>query len=206
MKQDSISFIISAEEVVVNTTVKVVATIVAIQDMTEDGLREAIRELMQRFIAADWQFSGMSRTSHASGREQVTLTATARVPESENNALDRRSREASRDGLRIHTVNADTSPSPAQIEETQSELRQSLLKKALAELGVINHTLGQTYRLGRVIFDPDPTETASNRRPGMMAMAASYSSGFDHAGGGGAGEIGNAVKLTMRALVQLRRK
>ena len=101
----------------------------------------------------------MTRTSHPSGMEQINLTATARVPESENYALDRRKDEASRDGLRIHSVQADTEPTMEQKEATESRLRQKLLQKAQAELATINATMGKgavdkTYRIGKVIFDP----------------------------------------------------
>jgi hypothetical protein len=204
--QDTIQFVLSSEEVVVNTTVKINASMVAIvtTDMTEQRLKEAIRDVVKKFIpTADWQFSGMSRTSHASGMEQVTLNATARIPEADNYALDRRSKEASVDGISIHTVATDNSPTAGQIETTQRKLRLELLEKAQQEADAINEATGMDYRLGEVIFDPESASTANVRNNRMMA-SATYGAGFDQPLGGGGGDIGNAVKLTMLARVILR--
>ena len=67
--QDIIQFSLSAEETVTNDTFKVVANIVALvtHDMTEQKLRDSIRQLTQRFIQAEWNFSNMVRN--------VTITA-----------------------------------------------------------------------------------------------------------------------------------
>lgn len=204
--QDSIQFDLYAEEVVVNTTVKVIANLATLlsPDTSEDQHKENIREVMQSFIRSDWQFSGITRSTHASGREQMTLTATARVPESENYALDRRREQASRDGLRIASVSTDTSPTQEQMEETQSKLRLRLLQKARTELQKINNALDQDYRLAEVVFDPVDESAANVRTARPSAM---YGAGFAAAeASAAAGPLGNAVKLTMQARVTLRIK
>lgn len=208
--QDTIQFSLSAEETVINNTVRINATIVGMidPDLSEQTLRDSIKGIMQNFIETEWQFANTQRTSHASGREQITLTATARVPESENYALDRRREAAAQDinGMRITAAHADTSPTAAQIEATQRKLRVAILQKAKEELKVINEALGEKYRIGDVNFDSVFDSSASNMPRGGMAMAASsapkvnYGSGFDSAND----SIGNAVKLTMHAAVQLR--
>lgn len=80
--QDTIEFTLSAEETVVNKTVRINATIVGMiaTDTTEQSLREQIFKVMRKFIDTDWQFSNMVRTGHVSSMEQLQLTATARVP------------------------------------------------------------------------------------------------------------------------------
>jgi hypothetical protein len=204
--QDSIQFDLHAEEVVVNTTVKVVANVVTLlrTDTIEEHHKEAIRDVMQQFIRADWQFSNITRSAHASGVEQMTLTATARVAEAENYALDRRREQASRDGLRIASVSTDTSPTQEQMVETQSKLRLRLLQMAQTEQQKINNAMESQYRLGDVIFDPVDESVANVRtaRPAQM-----YGSGFAAAQAiNDAGPLGNAVKLTMQARVTLRVK
>src|ERR1044072_772384 len=200
--QDSVQFNLQTEEVVVNNTVKVTAQVTAVLagDLTENTLRDGINETMQRFIRADWQFANMIRSNQRSGVEQVDLIATARVPEAENYNLDRRREQASREGLRIHSVNTDTRPTVKQIEETQSKMRRSLLVKAGKERDAINQTLEEDYRLGEVVFDPDEEDTHRGQ--------AIYGSGFAsaQAASAEAGPIGNAVKLTMTARVTLRIK
>ena len=201
--QDSIQFDLTAEEVVVNTTVKVIASVVTLlaTGTIEEHHKEAIREVMQKFIRADWQFSNISRRAHASGVEEMTLTATARVPEAENYALDRRREAASRDGLRIAQVTTDTQPTPEQVEDTQSTLRLRLLEKANQELVKINNALDEEYRLSEVTFDP-LDENVANVRSARPAM---YGSGFAAAEAAAApGPLGNAVKLNMQARVTLR--
>ena len=208
--QDTIEFTLSAEETVVNKTVRINATIVGMisSETSEQTLRDAIFKVMRKFIDTDWQFSNMIRAGHQSSMEQLTLTATARVPESENYALDRRREEAGRDleGMNIVAAQADTSPTATQIEETQRKLRVALITKAKNELRVLNEATGDTYRLGAVTYGQGFDTMASNR-PQMsqsMVMAGSaktqYGSGFDASDDG----IGNAVKLTMQATVELR--
>ena len=95
----------------------------------------------------------MTRNSHRSGMEEITLTATSRVTESENYALDRRSRDVSTEGLTINSVSVDTSPPATMIEEAESALRLMLLTKATKQLVAINEHLDSAkYRLGDVEF------------------------------------------------------
>ena len=206
--QDTIEFTLTAEETVVNSTVRIEANIdgMIAQDMAEQNLREVIRTIMRRFIETDWQFSNMLRSSHKSGMEQVSLTATARVPESENYALDRRREEAARDHdwVKITAAQANTSPTAAQIAETQSKLRVTLVKKAQEECTVLSKATGDHYRLGSVLYGP-VFDSTSNIRASSMGVTAgsaktSYGSGFDTDDD----SIGNAVKLTMQATIQLR--
>jgi hypothetical protein len=206
--QDSIQFNLTAEEVVVNNTVKVTAHVTALmtQDQTEAGLRDNINTMMQRFIKADWQFANMTRSRQRTGVEEVNLTATARVPESENYNLDGRARDVSREGLQLHSLSTDTQPTIQQIEEAQSKLRRILLVKAGKEQDAINTTLQANYRLGEVVFDPPYDENPRVARAAFSA--ANYGSGFaaEPPGGGAPGPIGNAVKLGMAARVTLRIK
>lgn len=109
--------------------------------------------------------------------------------------------------MNIISAQADTSPTATQIEETQRKLRVALIKKAKDELRVLNETTGDTYRMGSVTFGQGFDTMASNR-PQNVAMSAAmggsaktqYGSGFDGTEDG----IGNAVKLTMQATVELR--
>ena len=204
MADDSLRFMLSAEEVVVNTTVKVIAMISATisRETPEQTLKDSLRDMMKRFIDTEWQFSGMARASSTSGMEDVRVTATARVPESENYGLDRRREEASREGMRIYSHQTDTSPTIEQRLEAQSKLRQTLLSMAMDEAATLGNLLSVQYRLGKVVFtDPGAAiEPKGGARMAMAAASASYGSGFNEAG-----DIGNAVKLAMTASVILRR-
>lgn len=208
--QDTITFTLTAEETVVNNTVKIEARIVGMisQDTTEPTLRESIRTVTKKFIETDWQFSNMNRSAHPSGQEQIMLTATARVPELENYRLSQRADEASRgtDLPRIIEATADTSPTSAQIDETTRKLRVAILKKAQDELRVLSEASSDKYRLGALsfgqVYDSTSNTRQSTQSMAVMAGAAktAYGSGF----AGTEDSIGNAVKLTMGATVELR--
>jgi hypothetical protein len=207
--QDTIQFDLRAETVVVNDTVRLTAHLVGMitAGTTEQAVRESIRAMMRKFIDTEWQFANMTRQAHASGQEEISLTATARVTEKENYALDRRREEASRDhdSVRIVGVSADTSPTMAQITDAQSKLRLALLKKAQDELKLINQAMDAKYRLGQVSFQMTGSDTPNYARVAAMASAptagkVAYGSGFSDADD----VLGNAVKLTMQAAIQLR--
>jgi len=217
--QDTISFALVAEETVINTTVKLTATISCIvtPDMTEAKLKEGIRAMMKMFIsetqgadgkksAVTWQFANLNRTTHASGMEQADLTATARVHESDNYSLEMRARAVSQEGMTITNVAADTTPPQHMIEAAESELRIKLLKKAQTELTKINEaTAPLTYRLGNInyqmVADSAHFSMANaTRSMNKTATAMAYGSTF----GEEEDSLGNAVKLTLRASVELR--
>lgn len=205
--QDTIQFDLRAEQVVTNDTVRITAHLVGMipKDTTEQAVRETIRAMMRRFIDTDWQFSNLIRKAHASGSEEITLTATARVPEKENYGLDRRREEASRanDTMRIVSATTDTSPTTAQIAEAQSKLRLELLKKAQAELKLINEAMSEKYRLGQVVFLMAASDTANYARAAAASFSGKtpYGSGFSDED---EDSLGNAVKLTMQASIELR--
>jgi hypothetical protein len=205
---DTIDLTFSMEHTVVNDTVKIVAQIVAIvaPGQTDGELRGDIRATMKRFIeSADWQFSNMRRTSDA-GMERVTLTASARVPESENYNLSGRAKLASRPGLEIEEVHADTAIPQVMIEEAEKTLRMKLLEKIKIEQKEINLVMGsEPYRVHQVNFSSTPANPFANhivKSPMRAASAATYGSGF----GGDEDEVlGNAQKLSMMASVVLAR-
>ncbi len=216
--QDTISFSLVAEKTVVNTTVKLTASIsvTMLPGMTETSMKDGIRDMMQSLIsetmaddggkrAVTWQFANLSRSTATSGVEQVDLTATARVHESDNYSLDKRIRDVSKTGMSITDINADTSPPQAMIEAAESELRISLLKKATTELNKINNEMSTGYRLGAVNFQIGTDYVGGSRMAAMTSNSISPK-GMMYATdmGGDENSLGNAVKLTLRANIELR--
>jgi hypothetical protein len=208
--QDTIDFVLAAEDTVVNDTVKLVVNISCTRDskMPHQTLMIDIRQMMENFIkGAKWDFSGLIRSEDTSGMEKVDLQASARVSESENFGLDKRSREVGREGMQITLpISADTTPPMSMIEECESALRAKLLGKARKELEVINTAMSDTYRISSISFQTTNNPfTLSNRSP-KTAMATSYGSSFT-SGGGSDDDVGlgNAVKIGMRAVVTYRK-
>lgn len=210
--QDTIEFALLAEKTVVNKTVKLIAHIVAMikSDTPEKTLTTNVQAMMMKFIDAPWSFSNMQRSADQSGMERITLQASARVSESQNYSLDKRTRAVSTEGLNITAVQADTTPPMSDIEKTESDLRADLLGKAIAEMAVINQAMGVDYRVGRVTFESVNNAanfqlSNSSRGSGKTAMAQAYGAGFGADMPGGEEGLGNAVKLTMQATIEYRR-
>lgn len=230
--QDTIEFPLMAEYTIVNTTVKLTAHISGMitPDVTEDSLRDTIRDMLKRFVDTTkyvdttWQISNTNRSRSnpsarrrrdpqrqrtPSGMEQIALTATVRVPESEHYALDERAAAVSIKGMTIARADVDTAPSQEMIDDAERKLRVVLLKKATEELKLINKSLESTYRLGSVVFSPNPTTSTSNMRSSNASMAKSpfQIEAFYSGNGGDAGSsalLGNAVKMTIYAEIELR--
>ena len=213
--QDTIEFPLTAEYTIVNTTIKITAQISGMitPDVTEEALRDSIRDMLKRFVDttqyADtvWQISNTNRSKHASGMEQISLSATVRVPESEHYALEERAAAVSVKGMTIARADVDTTPSQAMMDDAESKLRVILLKKASDELKLINKALDTSYRLGSVVFSENPTNNFSNSKGVTMAAMSPFNIERHYSGNGDAGgsaPLGNAVKLTMYGLVELR--
>jgi hypothetical protein len=205
--QDTIEFLMDAEEPVTNNTLKITVNVVGIiqPTMTEAALRQNINEMLDSFISgAKWHFSNLSRTSHASRMEEITVQATTQVAETENHGLDRRREQVSREGLSIQHHRVDMWPPARLIEEAETRLRLAILKKAQQELTAINAAMETTYRIGAVDFTPQIAQApapnivmTTKRRPdGTANLSAPMDPGM---------ALGHTVRLSMRARVVLRR-
>lgn len=194
---NTIRFDLTAEETVINETVKVIATVEALvhNEQSEASLRGEIHEKLRRFISAEWQFSNVNRSSDKTGVERVSLTATTRVSETENYDLDGRARAVSRPGLSISRVQVDLSVPQAKIDEANRNLRIKLLKLANEEAAIVNQTLGQDY----VIHDLQYT----GANPFLNATVTSATAKSAASYGGADLSLGNAQKLTLTASVVL---
>lgn len=204
MLQDTISIGLTAETVVTNDTVKIVAKIVAqVQPgESQDALPARVREMMNKIVAdADWKFSNVVRVEDATGFERVTLTASARVPEKENFLLEARCKEVSTLGLRIASVEADISIPSSMIEQANRELRVKLASKAAEEAESLSKVIpGEGYRVSDISF-----ASASNTH--RVAKSLSYNATANYAGDGDtdAESLGNSQRVSMSANITLAR-
>ena len=214
--QDNITFQLRADRIVVNDTVKVTATVVALAMYEDEStLRAQIRSALTDFIGAEWKFNNIQRETDQSGYERVVLTATVRVSEKENYNLEDRARKVSKQGLQLTQVVVDSGVPAAELEKAEKELRLDLLKKVNDELEAINGVMGGSYRVSNVIYnnhgDPVSRKTAvsynvSNAQPaGAMAFGAhSHGVSMDF-GGGDDGSLANTQRVSLSASVTLSR-
>lgn len=205
--QDTMEFVIVAENTVVNDTVKLVANISAMiaGDTTEDDLRTDIKATMKKLIDVDWQFSNMTREADDSGLERVNVTASIRVKETENYNLEDRTKAASRKGLMITSVEVDTSVPQVMIDAAESDLRATLVTKAKEECQKLSAAMQDTYRVHSLRFSPVNNNVSlraiSNASITASATKMAYGSGFSN----DEDSLGNASKLTMQATITLAR-
>lgn len=206
--QDTIEFELTAEETVVNDTVKVIAQVDAIitSDESDDTLYSRVRSTLTQFIpSAKWQFSNISRSNDTAGVERLSLVASARIPETENRNLQNRARDASQKGLSISDYHVDEQIPASMVDAASKKLRLKILELAGDELKDVREAMGDdTWRIYNVNHLVDSTK---GHRHVMEAASRSLAYGIGGAAGAGDDEpLGNAQKFSIRSRVTLARK
>lgn len=210
--QDTVELNLTAEDTVVNKTIKLVASIVALVDaaQTEETLNTEIRAALKKLVDAEWQFSNTNRSTDASGYERVEVTASVRVKESENYNLGKRAEAVSRPGLTVNSVMVDSSIPQAVLLKAESDLRVVLSKKAIEECEKLSAALGQEYRVHSLRFSGVKHNLVSNSNVSPFNVAVYYSGNSEAAAapsGGSAPDssLGSASKLSLVAAITLAR-
>lgn len=206
MQKTTFEFAVVEERTVVNTTVKIVAQIVGIiaVEKSEDLLRNDIRAMMTGFIDAEWQFANTVRSLDNTGLERISMTATARVGETENHALDRRAAEVSKPGLTIVSVSADTSIPQNNIDAAERDLRAALFAKVNAECKELSAHVGSSFFVSSIRFGPAPMRgTVTHNAMATIASGSLTKSGYGSGFGDEGDTLGSAHKLAMQASVVL---
>lgn len=204
--QDTISFQLRADTVVVNDTVRITVYINALvtTDTAEAALRRDIKEALSRFIDADWSFNGLDRSADESGFERVSIRATARVKETENYNLENRALAVSRQGLKLANISVDTGVPAVLLEKAEKALRAEIVVKAKEELEELIAITGRPYRIGSLRFanQGDPYQrkaAAAQSYTNNMSFAASAGGGAPGGGGDDDDSISNAQKVSLAA-------
>jgi hypothetical protein len=160
--QDTITLVLNDQKIVVHETVRVNVGISAqvAPETSEADFRKEIQDTLKRFINADWKIQSISRFK-GNKYENVSVAATARIPETENYRLQERANEVTRIGFELVNPNVDYSLTFDEIQAVNAELRQTLLRKALDEVTEINQTfremgtpgIRQIFRISNIRFD-----------------------------------------------------
>lgn len=200
-KHQEIVLELDADTDVVNDTVKITATLVAMigTDVTDRTLAQDIRDTLHRFIDTKWSLSNPARQRDQSGYERVTVQATCRVPETENYSLDERRQTASKPGLQIASAFADTSIPMTMIRDAQRKLRMSLIERAREEADEVGKITNDGWTVGKITF-VESDDRYDKARPTMMASTYRSAPQIESAGADG---IGNTQRLFMSATVTL---
>jgi hypothetical protein len=208
-KLSLLSFQLSADTVVVNDTVRLNVSVVAMisKDQPDDAVKADIKAMMKALVDTDWSFSNMVRAMDQSGLERLTVSATARVPEAENVRLDERARAVSREGLRIVSISPDTSVPKRMVQEAESKLRVELMKRAHDEAQLLSREAppkgrrveGDGWATVWVVHEVD-FHRADHHDLSSKSVTAQAGMAYGHA----SETIGNAERLSMTASVALR--
>lgn len=135
----------------VRVTVQVTA-LVKTSDRDHSALEKRIHATLKIFIASEWTFARIERSSDATGYERVSLVAGTRIPATENYDLEARSRAASTEGLAISNPNVSYAVTRDYADVVVAELMEEILAKATAQAGAFSLKTGREWRIGDVEF------------------------------------------------------
>ncbi len=158
----------------VQLRVPVTALIQALQP-DPSVLDASIREALQSFIATEWVFSAIKREGDAVGFERLSLTATARVPNSEIYNLRERARVVGREGLEVGTPVVNYKLPEVRVNAANTALRLQVIEQVKAEIPMLNKASGRDWRIGQIEFgvrsDSDEEDSSRYRKGGYRSAS-----------------------------------
>lgn len=163
---------------------------------------EMLAALDQLAADAEWRFLSFDRFQDESGLERWRARAEARLPETALGGIADRAEDASRPGLQVRVENTDFSPTLAEIEAVEADLRSELYERAREELDRLNQVFpDRDYRVATIDFLNQGYHPTMDRRPQMMAASRAEMAPAPMADGGG---LSVSQKLTLTAQIVLQ--
>jgi hypothetical protein len=141
--QDEIHLSLKTQKLIVHENVRVNVTIQAKVDPQEpeSGFRSQINSTLKDFIETEWKIQSIQRAMGTGRYEDVTVRATARVPEQENYQLSERANRLSRMGFELSLPTVDYSLTFDEVQKINQELRSNLFRMAIEECHDFNNSL-----------------------------------------------------------------
>ncbi len=205
---------ITSEEFITSETAKLsFEATYAITDPSVDAKSE-ILDAANRIVDGEWYVTGVYRDTSNAGIETVTYSLSIRVAEKLVSGIKSAIKAVNRSGLQFELTNTDYTPTQAQIEAGNKNLRKSIYVKANEELEILNEVAqnkssDEIWVIGSVNFN---TSGAGISKSNLLASASVM---YENAGPRGpsgpqgpAGDEGDGVtqKLTLTAAVSFTRK
>lgn len=210
--QDSVVVQLSAEKSIPSDTVRVSVGITLSVTAAEAGdVRTTITNKLKTMLDAEWSLTSLDRRPDASGREQVTAAAVARVPEADAAGFAHRAKQASTEGFQVLPGAVDYSPPKSVVAEAKIELRKKLYEMAQEEAILIQQSLtsnaaDRQWRVAGVDFADAPYVAQNNMLRGKGIEATAYASMGNAPGGASGGEeVGLTQKVSLFATVTIAR-
>lgn len=204
-QDDSLRYRVIAQRTLSQETVSVtisVTLLVSANQTNQASLQRLVRDALTHFIPkSEWVFSTLYRDANAVvGYEQVSITASARIPSSQNYNLRERARLASREGLTLSQSNVNYNLPVSQVNRVVHELRGEIVASVLREIEEFDRQTGRKWRIGEIEFgigsrNDDRTAKSAQRSTGYEDMLDPDSEGLS-----GAERISLVAEVCLRAV------
>ncbi|NKB47253.1 MAG: hypothetical protein GKR77_05635 [Legionellales bacterium] len=151
---DQVIFQVSAEEWVKTETAVVHVNIDAALSETDLAtMRTQIMENLVKIAQADWRITQFQRSQDRSGLEQLNVRAQARVPEAALTKLNSQAKAVSKAGATYRIDQVDFTPSLAEVEAVNTQVRQKIYTQINAEITQLNQDFsGKQYTVHQIDF------------------------------------------------------
>ncbi len=209
MRQDSVTFTLSAEDWIATRTARVAINVeAAVSGNAASTARSDMLKAVESLGKADWKLTSFSRSQDQTGLERWSAGFEARLPENALGGLHDAAKKAGRAGLQLTVASIDFSPTLDETESARAALRTRIYKSAAEQLASLNASLpGRNYRIAGITFMdrgmPQSSYamndmTAGKRRMVPMAVGAMAPAEMDVAA-----PMERSEKMSVSALVEL---
>lgn len=156
---NTVTFDLTAQQWVETKTAKVTVQVNA--TLNEEGLANSHQDISSKLTKisnkAPWHITAFNRSKDESGLEKLTVSAEARLAESELAALRDSATKVSKPGETFTIASIDFSPSEEEMEQAQEGLRQIIYGQAKDELAKLNKLYpDDKFFLHTINFGPGP--------------------------------------------------
>ena len=155
---NTVTFELTTQQWVETKTAKVTVQVNATLD--EAGLANSHQDISTKLTKISnkgtWHITAFNRSKDESGLEKLTVSAEARLAESELASLRDNATKVSKPGETFTIDSIDFSPSEEEIEQAQESLRQVIYGQAKDELGKLNSYPDDKFFLHTINFAAGP--------------------------------------------------
>lgn len=183
---DSISLTLSAEDWVEADEAKVTVGIeAAFQGVDAGSVRtEMLTVLGELAAGVDWRFIRFDRSTAASGLEQYSAMVETRLPDTALDGLADKVEDAGRAGFRLNLIDVSFTPTLAEVEAVNSDLRAAIYRMAGQELEQVNAAYpDRNFRVAAIDFYAGGEPVLAEPRVRMMEAVQAAADVFSATGG-----------------------
>jgi hypothetical protein len=198
----NITLSVTVDEFVVAETVKLIfsAQLALSGEFATVDPKNTVLESAKSIYDGDWYVTSSNRHEGPGGIEVVNYTLNVRVKDSAISAAKQKLEEANvRKGLRFELSELDYTPTQAQLEEANKELRKKIYSRANDELAILNDTIKSgegDWLVGSIQFGGAPQVAKSMRSQMYNSVSASSAGAFNDDDGDDEGGITQKVSLS----------